>query len=221
MNLPLKIKKESGLTLTELIITTILIAVVMVGIASMDVALRQSEKGTTRNALAAMRTNNLMFHIRKNLELATGDANNPGAICADSTGVICNPATGACSCIAAANLWIRIENPVIPVAARTINYNDDLWVMYRYNANSLFFCSQVTAGSNNPTTITNCPVGALEENLGPLVSFDVNPVLNRAAQEFYTEITLRNRIDPAHPADTFDNPEQVLTAKVLPLLSSF
>ena len=208
-------KQNSGFTLAELLVTTVLIGVVMLGISSIDVALHQLERGTSRNSLMAMRTNALMFHIREHARLTTGDANNPGAICMPE-----NP-VGSGECSNATHIWIRREDPNVAPALQTANYNDDVWVMYHLSGTSFFFCDRVTAGNNDPTPITACPGGATEENLGSLTGIEVSLERDRATRNFSINITLRNRSDPLRPIDPFNNPENVLTATTYPLLSSF
>ena len=207
------LKKKSGLSLLELVITTMVVAIIVVGIASMEVALRQSEKSTSRNALLAMRTSGLMFHIRKNIELATGDATSPGVVC---TTVDLNG-----DCLPADTLYIRQENQALPVATRTVNYNDDIWFRYRHLADhSLLFCRTDRVGDLNPVG-SDCAPGVIEENLGALFSMDIHPQMDRVAQDFFIQVTLRNRIDMARPADPFDNPQLNLTTNISPLSSSF
>ena len=89
----MNLKNNTAITLTELLVSTILIGVVMLGIVAIDFAIRQSQRGTSRNALVAMRTSAIMLHITKNAAAVVGSRNDPG--------IVKN----------ATNLWVRRGNP--------------------------------------------------------------------------------------------------------------
>ena len=89
----MNLKKNTALTLTELLVSTILLGVIMLGVISIDFAIRQSQRGTSRKALVAMRTSFIMLHISKNAAVVVGNRTDPG--------IVRN----------ATNLWIRQGNP--------------------------------------------------------------------------------------------------------------
>jgi len=192
--------KNTSLTLTELLIATIILGIVMLGIAAVDFSFRQSQKGTSQNALVAMRTSAIMLHITKNAELATGNRSTPGA-------------TSGINIPSADTLWIRLENP----AQTPGNYLDDVWVRYSYNTTNynLYFCS------GNPDGVMVCP--DFSETLGTLAGFSASTGIDDSlgVQTFYVEITLTNRINPALGPNIFDNPEYILKARVNPASSSY
>jgi len=69
-----------GLTLTELIVATVIMGVVMVGVASVDIGIRNAFEGTTENIAVASEVSALMHHISTNVSQSTGWQGNPGIV---------------------------------------------------------------------------------------------------------------------------------------------
>ncbi len=186
----MRLKKNRALTLTELIIATVIIGIIMVGIGSMDFALRQSHQGSSRNALIAMRTSAIMLHITKNAQLATGNLTDLGLI------------------TTATNAWIRLDNPNNPTPD---NYSDDTWVSYTFDTlnQDLYFCTVL----DNATACTSADetLGTLE-NFTPTLTIDTTP----GNPQLYLEISLSSLFDLSQPEDPFSNPRYTLTTRVYP-----
>jgi len=189
---------KSGLTLTELIVATLVIGVVMLGVASVDIALRQTHKGASQKSLAVMQNSMMMLRISKDAQIATGDGTNFGIVTNSPTDDI---------------VWIRKENPANP-APDPSTYADDIWVSYTFDPATftLYHCTVPSSG-------TPCTVA--DEAVGQLASFNATVALDEATQALYLQITLVNRLDPTTAADSFDNPEYTLTSRIYPMSASF
>lgn len=207
------------MTLTELIVTTIIIGIMMVGIAAVDVALRQTEKGTSANSIVVMRTSAIMLHISKSVEVATGDGRTDGGGTPINLGIIFSTADTS-----RPTLKVRREDPDNPNPDPN-TYADDVWVGYTLKVanNTLYYCVTSDDPLPGPAPLTPCDGVAGRINLGTLTGFTASLVTNSATQTFYLETTLTNRLDPSlsAPADTFNNPEYVLTSRISPASSSF
>ena len=69
---------DNGLTLAELLITTMVIGIIMIGMVSVDYALRFSEQEQTRTSLATLRTSAALQDIATAAAQAYGVARCTG-----------------------------------------------------------------------------------------------------------------------------------------------
>ena len=141
-----------------------------------------------------------MLHITKNIETVTGFRNDLG----NEIGIVIDPTAGS------EQIWLRIENtPPTPG-----NYADDPWVSYEHSGDNILFCQGVI--SPNPCPPISEIIGTVAEFTPVLVTDDTAGI-----QNFYVEITLINRANPAQPENPFENPEYTLTSRTHPASSSF
>ena len=203
MSLGMNLKEKTAITLAELITSTLILGIIMLGVASVDYALRQTHKGTSQNALIAMRTSAILLHITKNAELATGDRNNPGIVVQNP-----DPATTT-------NIWIRKENSSSPDPS---SYATDIWVSYTYDT-----ASHNLRSCTVPDNLTACTAAA--ETLGTIADLKAivktDDAVGAGHQNYHLEITITNRSDPVGGPDTFNNPEYKLSAHINPSVSSY
>ena len=196
-------KEKKAITLAELITSTLILGIIMLGVASIDYALRQTHKGASQNTLIAMRTSAIMLHITKNAELATGDRNDPGIVVQNP-----DPATTT-------NIWIRKENPSSP-SPNPSSYADDIWVSYTYDT-----ASHNLRSCTVPNNVTACTTS--DEILGTIA--DLKAVMMNddtlGIQYYHLRITITNRFDPVAGKDIFNNPEYTLSATINPSVSSY
>ena len=64
--------KKNGITLTELLVASVMIAVVMVGVASFSLAIKNLQQSTSRSVLVALRAKSAMARLVKDASLAVG-----------------------------------------------------------------------------------------------------------------------------------------------------
>lgn len=197
----MNLKRSKAVTLTELIAGTIIFGIIIVGITAVDFAMRQSHQSSSQNSILAMQTSAMMLHITKNAGAITGDRNDLGII-------VDAAAAGA------EQIWLRIDENTPPTPG---DYTDDQWLSYEHSGNDLLFCRGVT--SPDP-----CPFPDPDtETLGTIAGFTPALAADDAmgVQNFYVEIILVNRPNPALPPNDFENPEYTLTSRITPASSSF
>jgi len=181
-------KQKTALTLIELLVATIILGIIMLGIAGIDIAMRQSSTGASRNALVAMQTSAIMLHMTKNAAQAHGNATDPGIA------------------VAASALWLRQDTAQTPD-----NPADDEWFCYDINGSQLRFCPVANASSG-----CNAATGPIT-NLGAIATFEPDFIIddsNPADLHAYVSLRLVNRFDVTASDDTFANPEFELTTHV-------
>ena len=76
----IKIVNQNGITLTELLVASILIGIVMIGVASFSVSIGQLQNSTNRATILTMRTTAAMNHLTRAAYLAVGDETNRGVV---------------------------------------------------------------------------------------------------------------------------------------------
>jgi hypothetical protein len=183
------IKNKQAITLIELLVATISVSIIMLGVVSIDQALRQSHKSTSRNSLVSMRTSAMMLNITKVAQGATGDKSSQGI-----------------DLSLANTLCVRNEVAVSPTPG---DYTDDRWICYTKSSFDLLMCT----GLVSPQVCAGTSIGQLVN-----ITFTwVDQPGSTGSGDFYLEVTITNRYDPAATKDTFDNPEIILTTRISPL----
>ena len=188
------IQSFKGLTLTELLIATGMIGVVMLGMVSVDYATRKSQITSSRSTHLAMRLGAMMIHITRNCSLAIGDNANSGIRILD---------TGP---VDSRYLCVRQD-----LAGSPDNYGDDTWMCYTKRSNgNIYWCT--------PGTWIACPAVAAN-NLGAAqtLTYTYVPDPNPAVLDNYCEITITSLYDNTQPFHTVDNPSYTLTSRIQPI----
>jgi prepilin-type N-terminal cleavage/methylation domain-containing protein len=211
-------RADQGLTLVELLITTAIVGMIMLGMVSIDYALRSNEQQQTRSALVSLRTSAAMFDIVNTASQAIGDA---------------SPAAVTPRCIRYANLTTDNSNYIcinrdLNATPTPGDYSDDTWTCYTREATDLHKCGFVSA--NGPASCTSGSKIAGSDRVIGTVTTDVfaapdTPILidDNVTKDFYFQITLKNRYDPtlatyaAVVAQEFlTNPKLKMTSQVVP-----
>ena len=184
----MKIHHTPAMTLTELIVASVIIGIVMVGIVSIDFALRRSHLGTSRNSLLSMQTSHMLLEISKDAQLATGDQTNPG--------IDIQPPLGP----PPYTLCIRRENPAAPPLTPA-DYSDDQWVCYSHDTvtNRLYKCID----PNNPVV---CTGGPGDTDLGTISAFVPTLLTNPLTNDFSLDIDIISIYNPNVAVNVIDNP---------------
>jgi Tfp pilus assembly protein PilW len=183
MNLQ-KLYKLSGISLTELLVSSILIGVVMTGVMGFSYAIKAIEQTSDAKSQATIRATSIMSFMRRDASLAVGNPNDPGVT------------TWATNAPAISSICFRHDVNETP-----FNYTDDDWVCYAHNAAFLLFrCVHSAAGHvmvDNPglpcTTMAQCCTNSGEEfEVGQL---DPNAYDLSVPDTFYTVTGNVERID--------------------------
>jgi len=202
---------QKGLSLVELLVTTTIVGMIMLGIVSVDYALRTNEQEQTRAALVSLRTSAMMFDITSTASEAVGDLNDyciqvfgtgANGLADDNTNAIC---------------IFRDKNA-------TSTLDDGEWTCYTRQGTDLHKCTfdlsdiaPCSAGGwNSDRVIGTVPTDVFDDT-------DTMVVNNRATLSFYFQITLKNRYDPtatdygdAVAQEYMTNPKIRLTSQVTP-----
>lgn len=196
-------RSNAGLTLTELIVSTAIVGIVMLGVVGADYAVRYTEKSGRDVALTEMRMARMMRHVMSNAYLAIGTSANPGIVIGSLGN---NNSNYVC--------FRHDDNEDMLISAGNV----DQWRCYSRRTNNFVFCTRNTANS--------CPGGATV--IGQVTdtmyadnppSFIMDDDVNVQKIEF--NFTLATRPDPAAADDPMTNPTRVLTSSVTPYLHRF
>ncbi len=190
------------MTLTELLISTIIIGIIMIGVVSSDSAVRKNAQNQNASTLLTLNTRVLVDAIINNASLMSGHKSKQGYFSSDTN-----------------SFCIRQDyNYSVTPSAANINsaadYSDDYWVCYTFSSNSLYTCVKP------PGTIpaSSCSAGdqgykSLGRAVGvsgvPSSSFGFDPVGN------VFSVTIVNRADPGSPK-SISNPEVTVSAQTSP-----
>jgi len=191
------IQNNKALTLTELLVATVAVSIVMLGVVSVDRALRQSQRGTSRNALVSMKTSALMLSITKEAQQATGSGDNisdPGIVTIDAD-----------SNLSFETACIRIDTP-----GTVMDTSDDTWTCYSHDAG--LNIRRCTGGGAAAT----CAAGTIIGQAVSLAFVMEDTAGGTGSGDFYLEIAITNRFDPVAAENPHDNPEFTLQARVNP-----
>jgi prepilin-type N-terminal cleavage/methylation domain-containing protein len=182
-------KNKRGVTLTELLIASVLIGIIMLGIVSVDYATRQSHQKTTATGQLAMSTGGMLLDIMKNSSLAVGDAAT-----ANNSGIYVSPG-GNTACFR----QDLLQTPS--------NYTDDSWICYTESANNLLKCTRTASG--------DCAAGS-SRILGRVITGGFQPQVVNDGRDLYFQVSLTSRTNPLISAGP-DNPEYTLRSNRSPL----
>lgn len=192
---------KKGLTLTELLVSTILIGIVMTGVAAFSVFIKQARDSTGAGTILAVQTATAMHYIAEDALRAVGDSSNRG--------VLFDSMTRRSVCFRR-----DVSDPA--------SYTEDIWACYWYNAlsNALWKCTDRDAGATiPPDDFGDCDRGSDTIKLVTLnpAATDYFEVVDDANGRFnYVDITLNTIANPAQAADTINNPTYQLFTRVSP-----
>ena len=187
------------MTFTELFVATVLMGIVLIGIVSVDFAIRRMQKSVSRETLVTMRTSATILDMAKNAAAMTGDQSNLGF----NSNPSLNPD----------RFCFREDVNSSGVLNNTPgNYGDDRWICYWQVTTNIYKCNMGSPSNCPPIFILGTAVGG-----GLSISF----APDSTAQNSFVAISITNRFDPAQPKSPPDNPEVTMTTKASPTLQSF
>jgi len=234
---------KKGITLTELIVSSIMIAIVMVAVAAFSVAIKQMQQTTGRLAPMTMRMAGAIEHIKRNAYIAQGYKNNPG-VRTDFT----EEANGGPDC--PLYFAFRQEDPLTDPPTPG-DYSDDLWVIYTDGDDDcvgalpqMYSCVQLESNYTNgdftdcyggggppgpcafvPDFTDDNPCDAIQadEDDNPIrlldnivgINYEFDP--DGEAPNFYFDIEITIRYDATVLEDTLNNPEHTSHQLISPI----
>ena len=195
-------RSNKGMSLTELIVASILIGIVMIGVISFTSSMKSVQGSASNSTIPSVKLASVMFEISKDASLVTGDQTDPG-IDEDDTGPV-------------QHLCFRQDNDGAGTANVTPDdYTDDAWVCYLMDAtNTLHKCIDAS--------FSNCVDGSTPPQFPDLITLTQNyffDIIDAGAsariEHIHIELTTRNvPTDAVHP---INNPEFTLETNISPL----
>lgn len=213
-----KIQNQSALTLLEVILASMLVGVVLLGVVSVDLAVRRTQQTTSGSAILAMQTAAAMLTISKETARAIGYQGDQGIAENDA---------------ARNRLCVRQDVPS-PTPTPDI-YTDDRWYCLEYDGTrNIFDCLfPADGGGNDLIALTNATPCTTANGLGILLPQNpLNPPLinnatavnldwNNSPGNFYIAIDLTTRNNPLTPRDPIKNPDYSVSTRVQPISHSW
>ena len=203
---------DAGITLTELLIASIIVGIVMLGAVSIDYAVRRSQTNIIDASRIAMNLQAAMLQMTNDAMLTTGDASDQGIRFDDS-------GTGATDI---QNICFRYDADNNPNS-----YTNDQWFCYsqggRGQNNEIFRCtslSDTSVGLTNPlTTNEACTDTATRKGTSLFVAnqkgfFVVDNDVGGGIA--YIELNLETCADPSAAENFITNPCYKLSSRVNP-----
>ena len=190
---------KKGITLTELIVASILIGIVMIGVAAFSASIEQLHTSTNRSTILTMKTTATMNHITRAAYLAVGDETDRGIV------------TGGLG--KKESICFRHDTDVDPSS-----YTGDTWTCYFIgNQQEIYLCD---AGLTPPVdNWGDCKAGVGNPQelltLDTIIFFNVVNDVGLGPLE-YIEINLPaiyQRNQPIHP---IKNPRYILKSRITP-----
>lgn len=192
---------KNGLTLTELLVATILMGIVMAGVAAFSVFIKQARDSTGLGTILSVQTATAMHYITNDAMTAVGDNSNRG-VRFDSPG----------------QLSICFRHDVSDPAV----YTDDTWACYWHDvpSDALWQCAiRAASAAIPPVSFADCNQGGGAVKLVTLnpAATDYFEVVDDANGRFqYVDITLNTIANPGQAASTINNPTYKLFTRVSP-----
>lgn len=199
---------SDGLTLTELLVATVIIGVVMIGVAAFSLGIKQMQTSTGLVTILETQLMTAMADIEKNATLAIGYADNPGMV----------------ANAAAPPEYFSFRKDTNTPA----DFSDDVWIIYFIqhpvvSSEEVFlYKCEAPATAANPDPASNPTVSGCDATNSLLLLQNVtysdiefslvqNSDPNNLA--FYFEISLKTRSEPEKSFDPIKNPEAVLSSR--------
>lgn len=198
-------QNPSGMTLSELLVSTTLIGIVMIGVASFTLAVKDIQERTHKASILTMRLTSAMSRIRQDFDRAVGDPSDPGfaELFDNSTGeqTFC--------------IRFDVNNPA--------SYADDLWICYHIGASRLLSRFIDVDDSVVPCVWTDCVNQGTQDlsyaiGLSNATTLADKPfsVVTSGGRFDHIAVNLKIRFDSSQTAVPLENPEYTLTGEIRP-----
>ena len=193
--------EKKGITLTELIVASIMIGIVMVGVASFATTIQRLQSSTSKSVIIAMKVKAAMARMSDDAYAKIGEYFDPGY-------QIRSPGGNDRS------ICFRHDVAITPE-----DYTDDEWTCYyRDDQNVLFLCGPdptVTPDNDGQCDGT----GTRKELIGMIQNdfFDIVEIADVPNNRLeYIDLHIFARFDPAIGPHPISNPEYSVTTKISP-----
>lgn len=200
-------KNNRGITLAELLVASVMIGIVIVGVASFSLAIRNMENSTNRTVVISLKTKTAMAILVKDASLAVGDPLDNGIATYDVGGN--------------RSICFRQDADNEPST-----YTGDLWTCYFQDATGaldgpLESCGTFPSASGNVPVQDNvdCDAGSLRKDIldledGAPIWYDV--ILDGSGRLGYIRLDLQTIYNPSLPENPITNPRYTIHTKIVP-----
>lgn len=199
----MRIAHQRGLTLTELLIAAVMVSIVMGGVAVFSTSMKQMANTSQTTRYTDMKLAAVMKSLRKDAELAIGDPTNPGIVAVSTS-----PRNGIC---------FRHDTQLTPS-----DYADDVWACWYHHSSSpgMRRCYNVPAANIPTDTNAKCDTAASTRNYFELDNPEFYTVTNTAEGQFQSVTIHLTAHDTRLAADSLENPNKSIIARISPLMIS-
>lgn len=180
--------RKNAMTLTELIVASVLMGIMMVGLVSVDLAVRNSRTAAVSDTSLAIQTQAAMLRITNDAMKAVGNSSDPGV--SSTPNFLC----------------FRQDTDNNPNT-----FSGDTWVCYDKDGDDLDRCAPPA-----PQHCLDTTNGYLNILLNKTVDFTYNFYIDGGTKKLYIDISMTNRFDPASAAHPVTNPDYTLSTHVSP-----
>ncbi len=191
-----RFSNKQGITLSELVVASVIITVIMVGVVSVDYASRRIQKTAFLESQTSMKASAAMLMLTKNALSAVGDSSNYGIVYDDL-----GTDTGIC---------FRHDTDLNPG-----DYSGDTWICFAHGtSNDLKYCDGLAApsilcgGSGLPDDTD------ILELAGPGF-FQIHKDEEGRLESI--DFTLETVAYQGEAEDIYENPKTVITSSVSPV----
>lgn len=211
----MKIKSNTGLTLTELLVASFLMSIIMLGIVSFNFAIKEIQEVTNKSSLISVDVMLAMNYLNEDAQKAVGNGDIDPDLDQGSGVRYTEQGTMESICFRLDTNGSGVPNNSPP------DYSDDTWVCYYVNSNEnedkmLYRCYDMVKDVSYipPTDLTDCEQ-----------SSDVKPLVNLTSNNFFTRLPISGSIerisfyvegvyDPTKAIDPIENPSSALYSSV-------
>lgn len=185
---------KNALTLTELLVASILIGIVVTGVGVFSITIKRIEDSTSKATILATETTAVMSDMTRNASLAIGWQGNPGIVVNGTS-------------------WIAFRQDQNASPTPGV-YTDDTWVIYVHSSNTLTVCEMLAASPPDPAACVGSTITLTKKLLSKTFTFVTNSAM--PDPEFYVNLIITTRDDPTKAEDPIKNPEYSMRTKVSP-----
>jgi len=210
-----RMDNQSALTLTELLVSSILMGIVMVGAAGYSATIKRMYDTSDKQTILAMQAASAVATIERDAERSIGFKDTTNAIVSYQNGVV--------AAVPARTYWSFRTDP-----ANTPDvYTDDVWmIIYQLNSAQfdLLACSQPEGvgpglGAVPDPTTAACGANRIRMLVNRVQAFTLNRVINAtpsaAGLDMYVDVDLTVSQDPTSTGDDpFDDPAFRITTRI-------
>jgi Tfp pilus assembly protein PilE len=191
--------EEKGITLTELLVASVLVGIVMIGVASFSISIKHLQNSTNKSTIMEMKTKSAMARVVKDAYLAVGDIMNPGIV-AYSAGQ---------------NLSICFRQDV----NNPSSYADDIWKCYFRGASNDLLACNVPPQTVPVQSLGHCNGGGSAElllEIAPSQNVFYQLMETPSGQLEYVQMSLAGIFDQTAAAHPILNPTHTLITQISP-----